>query len=128
MATVHPIDNRKQSSYTLPLSQNNTSKPSAPRTSKNPTVIPTLFVDDLSIELSGEQDHILFHITGFTEKTTQRIHTDGMEVSATKSVVSASHPTPGDAQLKKLDNKSIPCTLRVHDRVFALHACKLKSV
>ena len=47
----------------------------------HPTVIPTLFVDDLSIELSGEDDHILFHIAGFTARTVQRIHTDGMEVS-----------------------------------------------
>lgn len=64
----------------------------------HPTVAPTLFIDDLSSEeLDGEDDVILDNLGGFAQLVVRRIHADGMEVSATKSLVSASHPGLGHA-------------------------------
>ena len=80
---------------------------------RHPTIIPTLFVDDLSIELSGEDDHIIYHIVGFTAKTSKRITDDGMEVSKTKSVVSASHPSLADELMEQLKLQGIKHTKRV---------------
>ena len=61
-----------------------------------PTVTPTLFVDDLSEELDGEDDEIV-NFGGFLQLVVDRITTDGMEVSANKPRVSASHPDLGYA-------------------------------
>ena len=54
-----------------------------------PTVTPTLFVDELSEELDGDDDIL--------DNLVQRINADGMEVSATKSLVSSPHPNLGRA-------------------------------
>ena len=77
------------------------------------TIVPTLFVDDLSAELAGEKDTIVSELGGFTELVIQRIHEDGMEVSTTKSIVSASTPSLGDAMQNKLKNRGINYSLRV---------------
>ena len=58
---------------------------------RHPTVEPTLFVDDLSGEQDGVEDVIVSELGGFTEHVIRRIHADGMEVSDTKSLVSASN-------------------------------------
>ena len=63
----------------------------------HPTVTPNLFVDDLSEEHTGDDDIIVRELGGFTESVSQRIEDDGMEVSATKSLVFSSHPTLGHA-------------------------------
>ena len=61
------------------------------------TVTPTLFVNDLSEELDGGDDAIFDHLGGFTQLVVARITADGMEVSASKSLVSASHLGLGTA-------------------------------
>ena len=79
----------------------------------HPSVTPTLFVDDLSEELAGEEDTIVGELGGFTDLVIHRIQEDGMEVSTTKSVISASHPTLGTAMVDRLEHRKINCTLRV---------------
>ena len=63
----------------------------------HPTVEPTLFVDDVSGEKDGEADVIAEELGSFTWKVVQLIRADGMDVSASKSLVSASNPTLGKA-------------------------------
>ena len=48
---------------------------------QQPTVTPTLFVDDLSSEKDGEDEHIVSELGGFKDLVAKRIHDDGMEVS-----------------------------------------------
>ncbi len=50
---------------------------------------------------------------GFTNLVIARIKADGMEVSTTKSVISASTPSLGDDVKAELTDSSIPYALRV---------------
>jgi hypothetical protein len=77
------------------------------------TVTLTLFVDDLSGEQTGDHDLINKELGGFTKHVVIRIHQDCMEVSGTKSMVSASHPTLGEALQSTLQQFRIPSVLRV---------------
>ena len=79
----------------------------------HPTVTPTLFVDDLSSEHDGEGDHIASELGGFNDLVAIRIREDGMEVSQSKSVVSASTPALGAAVMDRLKPHGIKHTLRV---------------
>ena len=79
----------------------------------HPYVEPTLFVDDLSVEVDGDDDFIVTHCGGFTKIVVERIKADGMEVSETKSVVSASHSTLGSKLADKLAVYNIKHTRRV---------------
>ena len=59
-----------------------------------PTIVPTLFVDDLSGEKDGDDDEAIYgELAGFTRMVSIRIASDGMEVNRIKSLVSASHPS-----------------------------------
>ena len=53
----------------------------------HPTVTPTLFVDDLSEELDGNDKYSIDHFGGFTELVVNRIARDCMEVSASTPLV-----------------------------------------
>ena len=79
----------------------------------HPSVTPTLFVDDLSSEQAGDHDFIEGELGGFTRHVVIRIHEDCMEVSGTKSMVSASHPSLGEALQSQLQQLRIPSVLRV---------------
>jgi len=70
---------------------------------QHPTVEPTLFVDDLSGEQEGVKNVIVSELGGFTEHVIRRIQADGMEVSATKSLVFASNGRLAAALMKRLD-------------------------
>ena len=73
----------------------------------HPTVEPTLFVDDLSTEVSGHGDDVLIgEITAFTVMVCDRIAADGMEVSQTKSVCTANHPVLGNAVADMVSSKT----------------------
>ena len=80
---------------------------------QHPTVTPTLFVDDLSSEKDGDDEHIVRELGGFNDVVARRIHDDGMEVSQAKSVVSASSPSLGAAMVVNLMPHGIRHTLRV---------------
>jgi hypothetical protein len=56
----------------------------------SPEVVPTLFVDDLSVEVAGGRKFVHQQLVDFTEVACQAIEKDGMEVSKTKSVRTAS--------------------------------------
>ena len=56
---------------------------------QDPTFDPALFVDDLSTDMDGHDEQIISRLNGFTELTSARIQEDGMEVSKTRSLVSA---------------------------------------
>ena len=58
-----------------------------------PLVKPCLFVDDLSNEATGNDEQTVAQLGSFADHAIDIIHADGMEVSQTKSVISASHPT-----------------------------------
>ena len=73
----------------------------------HPTVEPSLLVDDLAEELEGEADEVATQIAGFTSIVVTLITRDGMEVSSTKSVISASHPTLAYAVAAKLGNSTL---------------------
>ena len=81
----------------------------------HPTVEPTFFVDDLSAELDGtdDDDDIVYHLSGFTEIVATRIAADGMEVSGTKSVISASHGQLGEVLMARLGRHGIKHAARV---------------
>ena len=68
----------------------------------HPSVEPTLFVDDVSSEKAGDADDIAEELGSFTWLLVQPIRADDMEVSATKSLVSASNPSLGKAIEYKL--------------------------
>ena len=63
---------------------------------------PRFFVDDVSSEKDGEVDDITEELGSFTWRAVQLIRGDDMEVSATKSLVSASNPSLGKAIEYKL--------------------------
>ena len=84
----------------------------------HPSIVPTLFVDDLSAEHEGDEEHgdhdwIVCQLGGFTEAVIQRIHDNGMEVSQTKSVVSASNGKLAAALMARLDKYGIKYNLKV---------------
>ena len=79
----------------------------------HPTVEPPRFVDDLSGEQDGVDDVIISELGGFTEHVIKRIHADGMEVSATKSLVSASNGRLAEALMLRLDKFGVKQALRV---------------
>ena len=79
----------------------------------HPTVTPTLFVDDLSSEHDGTNGTIVSELGGFNDLVALRIQEDGMEVSQSKSVVSASSPALGAEVMDKLKARGIKHTLKV---------------
>ena len=79
----------------------------------HPTVDPTLFGDDLSGEQDGVEDVIISELGGFTEHVIRRIHADGMEVSDTKSLVSASNGRLAEALMKRLEKIGVKQSIRV---------------
>ena len=52
----------------------------------HPTIVPKLFVDDLSAEADGGDEYIILHLCGFTRLAVAGIQADGMEISLTKSL------------------------------------------
>ena len=57
---------------------------------RSPEVVPTLFVYDLSVGASGGNRSVQDKIASFTNAACKAIEADGMEVSRTKSVCTAS--------------------------------------
>ena len=88
----------------------------------HPTIEPTLFVADLSGERDGSHKVIVQEIGGFIEKVAKRVHEDGMELSHTKSVVTASNPQLGAEMLQRLRPQAITYTLRVKSLGFGMAA------
>ena len=56
----------------------------------HPSVVPVLFVDDLSVQSIGSLEHLEDHFVDFLKLVCSRIGRDGMELSRTKSVFTAS--------------------------------------
>jgi hypothetical protein len=79
----------------------------------HPTIEPTLFVDDLSGERDGSHKIIVKELGGFIEKVAKRVHDDDMELSQTKSVVTASNPQLGAEMVERLRPQAIKHMLRV---------------
>ena len=78
-----------------------------------PTIVPTLFVDDLSLERDGEAPSILDNLCGFALDVMKRIGEDGMEVNRTKSLISASHPTLADDMAARMGSLALTISHRV---------------
>lgn len=74
----------------------------------HPSVTPTLFVDDLSAESMAGTLHVLKHLVGFTRHVCRRVAADGMEVSATKSICTASSEKLGRGIADDLADCRIP--------------------
>ena len=72
-----------------------------------PTFVPTLFVDDLSVEVAGGSNSVKDKMVRFTKAACQVIERDGMEVSKTKSVCIASDNKPGKEIAEQLDDFGI---------------------
>jgi hypothetical protein len=83
------------------------------RLPSSPTIAPTLFVDDLSLERDGDEPSILDNLCGFALAVMKRIDEDGMEVNRTKSLISASHPSLADAMAARMGNLALTISHRV---------------
>ena len=60
-----------------------------------PMVTPTLFVDDLSIEMAGGDIYVMKDLVKFIAIACRDIEVDGTEVIRTNSVCTASHDDLG---------------------------------
>ena len=78
-----------------------------------PTIAPTLFVDDLSAEVDGDEEAVVEQLGTFTRLVMLNIATDGMEVNKIKSLVSASSPALADKIIEKLGDDPIAKARRV---------------
>ena len=76
------------------------------------SVIPTLFVDDLSAESVAGERHIRCNLVGFVNMVCDRIKADGMEVSATKSVSTASGEGLGQELADQLAHHGVSFKMR----------------
>jgi len=56
----------------------------------SPMVVPTLFVDDLSAEVAGGHKFVHNNVVQFTKQICRDIEKDGMEISRSKSICTAS--------------------------------------
>ena len=81
-----------------------------------PEVVPTLFVDELSAEISGGRKFVHQKLVSFTQAACLAIERDGMEVSRTKSICTASEVKHG---------KEIVDELKVFDIKFQQHVISL---
>lgn len=86
----------------------------------HPVVTPSLYVDDLSSEVSGGPDTVARELVGFTIHVCDRFHKDGFEVSMSKSVFTASS-VPVAADIESRFGVS-PFPLRYAARVTSLGA------
>ena len=75
-----------------------------------PSVTPTLFVDDLSAESVAVERHIKHHLVGFVHMVCRRIKADGMEVSTSKSVSTASDDKLGQEIAELLAQHGVKST------------------
>jgi hypothetical protein len=76
----------------------------------HPSVTPTLFVDDLSAESVSVERHVKHHLVRFVHMVCERIKADGMEVSATKSVCTASTERLGQELAEELSQHGVRFT------------------
>ena len=63
--------------------------------SLNPTVTPTLFVDDLSAEVVASRTHVVTAVVSFMTTVCRRLTSDRMQISETKTVCTASAQAVG---------------------------------
>ena len=77
-----------------------------------PSVTPTLFVDDLSAESVAVERHIKHNLVGFVRMVCDRIKADGMEVSSTKSVCTASSERLGQELADQLVQNGVRFALK----------------
>jgi hypothetical protein len=79
----------------------------------SPSVTPTLFVDDLSMEAAGTRRLVLRQLLPFAKSVCDRLTNDLMEVSSTKSVTMASSPAVGRELAVGLRTYGLKSELRV---------------
>ena len=82
----------------------------------DPSIHPTLFVDDLTLEADGDEDSVVQELSCCGRMIMLRIAADGMEVNKVKSLISASHPAVADRVAANLG----PLALTVKKRVKGL--------
>ena len=78
-----------------------------------PGVTPTLFVDDLSAEVSGTERFIMMQLVPFVHHVCDRMLKDLLEVSKTKSMCTASSHAVGAALSRALTRHAIRFAYRV---------------
>ena len=78
-----------------------------------PRVVPTLFVDDLSVEAAGGNKFVEDEIVRFTMMVCEAIEEDGMEISRTKSACTASCNKLGKNIVELLNKFGIKYRMRV---------------
>ena len=88
----------------------------------SPMVVPTLFVDDLSAEVAGGQKFVQTNVVQFTRQVCSDIERDGMEVSRTKSICTASSDTVGKEVAAELSMYGIKYASKVMSLGAALGA------
>ena len=86
----------------------------------HPTVTPTLYVDDLSMESSGTNKHVCTQRVGFVRIACERFVADELEVSRTKSVCSADTDAIGSESAGALAEYDIKYCRRVKSLGFGL--------
>lgn len=76
-----------------------------------PQVTPCVFVDDIAADTGDdEEDSVVTRLSRFLQSTCCRLTADGMEVSASKSVVTATKSSTGEAIAGKLNHLGIRYT------------------
>ena len=73
----------------------------------HPTVVPSCFVDDLSAEMTGPDDHVLSELAGFVKNVAGSFVEAEMELSKTKSVCTASTESLGRKLEASLEDLSV---------------------
>ena len=66
----------------------------------HPSVVPSCFVDDLSVEMTGPDYHVLIQLVGFVRHVARSFVEAEMELSKTKSVYTASTEPIGKVALR----------------------------
>ena len=81
-----------------------------------PLATPTLYVDDLSVEVCGSDVVVVAQLIAFTAHFCDAVTADHMEVSDTKSLCTASTPSLG----RRIAAALVRCGIRCKDRVVSL--------
>ena len=81
-----------------------------------PRAVPTLYVDDLSVEASGGDMHVVRHVASFTLSFCRSVEDALMSISRTKSLCSASSPSLGRRLAAALQSYGV----QLRDRVTSL--------
>ena len=81
-----------------------------------PAAQPTIYVDDLSVEVSGSSNCVFRHLVAFTNSFCREVTDEHMEVSFTKSLCTASSGKLG----RRLQRAFVPYGIRFQWRVTSL--------